>query len=416
MKKSITLVKIMTVVIAVAFTIPAFAHHEEVPESHLSVEVLHEQNRLEAGIRQLEMNEGKFSLNLYDPVMALGVLFHNSGRYYQAAESFRRTQHLIHRAKGVHAEEQIPSIDKLMLSLSGTGDFHGLDTQQHFRFRVASRSFVIGDDRLSAAKVKLADWYRATARFEEALSLYDEVRSDFEGRLSTDVEVRILRSEALTMFLANRCCAAEKLLSAYEVINDAATAGGVERRDAFSDYQDMAAMERRSVDDQSLARSSRYLGFATSRDVLRMMALKKPISMSSKRYVDFGDIDAAAVPVKAMGHPVAMCSHTFGQLVSREPSATELEISLTVTDHGHARNIRVEGDMPPKLKRYIMQSLKLGRYQTATNEDGVNISAELSFTQTFNFHDQPVSSRNQVPDWGDMLVAQTCQTRGLQRI
>lgn len=415
MNKPLLIFKGLLIVMAIVITLPASGHHEEVPVAALPEASFDEQKGLESTIAQIERVEGNFAFNLYEPLMALGNLYQATGRYYLAAETFRRTQHLTHRQLGVYTHAQMPSIDKLIKALAGAGDYHGIDTQQHFRFRVASRAFNPEDNRLVAAKVKLADWYRSTSRFEDALALYEEVDT---ANLATGDKVRVLRSQALTMYLADRCCAAEKLHQAYELAVQSDAVGPVEKLDAYSDYLDMAAIESKAPAATMTARAPKYLGFADAGDVLNMMALRKMHTFKERAevYVDFGEPEKNAPLVKIMGYPVAMCSNTFGKLVSRDTNDSQLHISMTVTDSGSPRDIEIRGEMPARLKRYVRQSLQLGRFQSATNDLGEPVSAPLAFTQNFAVHQQAVTSRNQVPQWSNMLVSQTCQTKGVQRI
>jgi len=111
------------------------------------------------------------------------------------------------------------------------------------------------------------------------------------------------------------------------------------------------------------------------------------------------------------------CGTTYATLVP--PSArTELAVDVTIdfNERDVPDEIELAGQLPAKLKRYLKRSLKSGRYRAATDDTGEPIPATLTFTQTFNEPDLSVTSRSEVDDWSRMMVAQTCQTQGIQRI
>lgn len=403
-------------------TEPVRAHHESglLGTAYSDRATLKEVKRLKSEIASLEVKKGQFSPALYKPVLDLAVHQQLMGNHADAIESLRRSQNIVHRRHGVYSERQIESLDLLNQSLGALGDIHGVDTLQHFRFAVAERSFGPGDLRLAASQLKLADWYRHTSRFKQALEMYETSISMIP---SSDIagHVRVLRSMALTHYLAGRCCGSELLAEALDLVEDSKGRAGVELLQAATDLVDLASIENRRVVPPIAIEGlpSEYLGFAERGDVLSLMGNAKvshPSAFNGITYVDFGEREPGEAPVPTVGHPVAMCGNTYDALVPASRGPISLDVTLTVSERGVPTDITIAGDVPHKLKRYLKRSLIAGSYRAATDASGTAVDAELSFTQTFDPRPGAVTSRSEVQNWSQMLVAQICQVEGVQRI
>lgn len=366
-------------------------------------------------ISQMEIDHGAYSTRLYTPLKELGELLDKNSRHEEAIEVFRRMQHLVHRHYGVHDQKQIESVDLMINSYAKLGDFNSIDKQQHFRYHVAKKAFDNPHPDLTTARIKIADWYRNTGRFTQALAWYEE-SLESASDMGPYAQIRVLRSEALTQFLSGKCCASEALLEALEIVS-AHPESGMEMSRSLEDLIDMLTLERKRI-ETDMARYDgppQYLGFASSRDVLKLMTLKSSPELGGELYVDFGEREPGAPAVATVGYPIAMCGTTLNRL-TRSTVPDSLSIELTVTDTGKPQNIEITGDVPIKLKRYLRESLQRSLFRSATDENGSTVSGTLKFTQSFQTHNEGVSSRDEVSTWSHMLVAQTCQIQGLQRI
>jgi len=373
-----------------------------------------EEHRLLQLIAEQERTDGPYATALYQPLRDLGELLDASGRHTEAIESYRRMQHLVHRHYGVLDEKQIESVDFIINSYAQLGDFHAVDTQQHYRYHVAQKAYTDPDPDMTAARLQIADWYRTTGRFSQALKWYEE-SLEHAAELGPDAQIRILRSEAMTQFLANKCCASEALLEALEIAGNHPDASA-DISQSLNDFLNMLAIERKRIESELLRvdEPPQYLGIAKQKDILELMVMNPHRDLGEEVYFDFGERDAGEPAVATVGYPIAMCGTTLDRLTRNYPA--ELDIELTVSDKGRPQNIEITGDVPIKLKRYLTESLKRSLFRSATDENGSNVSATLSFTQSFAVHDEIVTSRHEVSSWSQMLVAQTCQVQGLQRI
>ncbi len=359
--------------------------------------------------------EGAYSLQLYKPLKALGQLQTTTGRHLEAIESYRRMQHLIHRAHGVYDEAQLESIDLMIRAYAGIGDFNGIETQQHFRFSLATRAFEDPNEALSAARLKMADWYRNTGRFNQALALYQETLP-VAGNFGPEAEIRVLRSEALTMFLAGRCCATDSMYKALEVA-DSAYGLGIDTTQAINDLVSIATLEQKKLSESLLRVDAepRYLGISKAQEILRLTSLSRQKTTRGELYVNFGEPDEKAAAVETVGYPIAMCGNTLNAL-ARHKKPSEINVSLTVDENGRPRDITIDGEVPPKLKRYLTESLRKSLFTSATDHSGNAVAGSLSFTQRFDTHALTPTSSDPVSEWNHLLVAQTCQVQGVQRI
>lgn len=404
--------------------VEALADDDEL-DARLSLQAfLIEERVAKQEIAQLEASGGVYSSALYEPISALGRLQQQYEFHEDAIESFRRSQHLVHRLFGVYSDRQLETLDRLVQSYAALGDHSAFDVQLHFKYRVASRSFQPDDIRLIAAQLQLADWYRQSGRFRDALALYEKSAALLPA---TDIhgQVRILRSVALTRYLDDSCCATEVLADALAMLEASASEGGDERSgwevaEAAFDVLDMATLENQRRGVSGLAGvKSKYLGFSKRKQVLKLMGYAtrpglQPHTLDT--YIDFGERAADAPAIPTVGYPVAMCGTTFSALAPSTHRDVQMNVTMSVTEQGKPIDIEISGDAPLKLKRYLKRSLIAGKYRAATNETGEAVAGSLSFTQHFEAPKPSITSHSQVADWGRSLVAQACQIQGVQRI
>ncbi len=376
-------------------------------------------------IERIEREEGALSIELYQPLQELGLTLLENGEHELALDTFRRMQHLIHQTFGVHAPEQMKSVELIIEAYSHMGDFAEVETQQRFIYDVAKRAFAPGDPNLTHAKARLARWYRNTARFDEALKLY---RSALEELNKADEQrhVALLRAEALTLYLAGECCASEKLSEVAGIVANSDKFDFQEKRRAIVDHADMLTLER--ADGASVAYKT---AFAENDDPIdaAMLGLRNPravttailssrISFSSQRsIIDLPKessvlfSNAKPLPV-SIGNPVPVCSATVEEVLRTSNVATIngyfIDVDVEIDDRGRAQHIETDGNAPVALNRYLRSVLRETRYRPTTSSEGTASSSSISFRQTFAV-DNGVAMTNDLSGWNALLTKQACQ-------
>ncbi len=393
------------------------------------------QAKLKRLIADIERQEGAFSKQLYRPIRQMGLAQQLASDHVGALDSFRRLQHLVHRHYGVYSEYQIESIGFMIDSYRQLGDIKSIDRESHFRLNVARHADSDDPATTVYAALQLADWYRNTLRYSRALALYEESRTLIEQNKTEidyhDLRLRILRSEAFTMYLAGRCCATEKLQSA---VSYALSVGEYDRSEISSlavDSSDIRILEKskqelpdtyRSTGDKS---NPQFLGFSNHQAFLNMnrRALNPFVAVNSK-HIEFGRNDepllsfgTSTPPPVSVGQPVPMCGTTFQQLARTATNKdTYINVSLTIDETGSPGHIELEGNAPGKLKRYLRASLLASRFRPAATSEGEQVPSNLTFRQTFSTTDVIANSNSKVSSWNNMLVAQACQFASARRI
>jgi len=419
MKKMLRHLFAITIVTLVATPATAFAGsiNPEKESRQLDKTILQEIQRLKVQIQSAETEEGKFSSQILKPTLELGQFLQMTGHHQEAINEFERALHLIHQEHGVYSPRQLELLDLTISSYAAIGDFRAVDKRQLLRYRTAQKSFPPGDPKRIDAQVKMADWFRMTTRFDAALELYEESLKTLDNS-NPHVEVHLLRSIAMTNYLSGRCCAASSLQIALD-LSASNPDLGIEKARLAEDLIDMSILEGGNLPLHNTSFDSAYLGFSRQTQVVKMMASahrSRQHSPSSEVFVNFGDPDGKSEPVSTIGNPVAMCQTTFDTLAPRSSSDTTVNISMTINDRGRPSGIKIQGDAPVRLKRYLKASLREAKFRFKTDENGTPTDTSIEFTQYFDEDTRVVTSRSAVKQWSRVLVAQGCQTRGMQRI
>lgn len=391
---------------------------------------------LEREIKGIEETEGLLSPGLYAPLLRLGRDYQTAGQYERAIDIFRRMQNLVHQHDGVYSPLQTESVEFLIRTFIAAGQLEDADTQHLFLYGVAERNYEVHDVQMNVARLRLANWYRSTSRFRQALTLYEDARPIITTNGDNLELVKLLRSEALTLYLAGRCCASRKLEVATEI---AATDSNFDPQDKARvalEYADMLQLERQRMEAQSryLAVQSvnalkedmsrpRYLGVPNSRSVIeairklgnafvpsRSIMYVKPQPEGGDWLATLGIEKKEPLPV-TIGKPVPMCSATIEDFISPKDRNSLAEyyadVTLQVDVKGRPHNITMDGNTPARLVRYLRAVLEESRYSPAIGSDGEVIEGNLVFRQTFAIEPSP-SLPDNLSGWNALLTSQTC--------
>lgn len=376
----------------------------------------------------IEREEGALSMKLYQPLRRLGLDLLASGRTEDAIDTFRRMQHLVHRTDGVYSPHQIDSVELLIRGYQRLKDARNLEVQHRFIYDVADRNFDDNHPRMIEAHTRLGTWYRNTARYDDALAFYANAR---EGLAPDDTynQVKVLRAEALTLYLAGRCCASARLAEVERMVREGDGFDFEERKRAAFDLADMLMIERdlEAADDayrtaDSLpgrpreaallgARSPREVLSAIRRSTMRFSPAREVIEMPDQDNTLFGSAAPAPLP-PAIGEPVPVCSSTVQNVLRRSKydvlDEYFLDVDLTIDEKGRARNIETDGNVPVALARYVRLVLTESRYRPGLSGGKIAPTSKVSFRQTFST-DGTSFVGGGLADWNRMMTSQACK-------
>ncbi|MDZ7684430.1 MAG: hypothetical protein U5O39_05015 [Gammaproteobacteria bacterium] len=382
--------------------------------------------RLVDAVMKIEREEGALSMELYDPLQELGLTLLDNGEHELALDTFRRMQHLVHRHRGVYAPDQIESLELIIKTYRAMQDHRHLEIQHRFIYRVAEANFEANDPRMHEARSRLARWYRNTARFEKASTCMTHRCHSSPTRISR-TRIALLRAEALTLYLAGRCCASENLSAVATLVGKSNRYDFEERKRAMLDYADMLMMERSfEAAPETYAKASAMPGRAFDTAMLglrhpravRDAIIQGTMSFSTAREIielprEESNLFATANPLPAsIGNPVPVCSTTVRELLrSGNPAQLEkyfIDVNVEIDERGRPREIETDGNAPVGLNRYVRSVLAETRYRPRTTEKGRTTATRISFRQTFS-PERPVPMTDDIRGWSALMTSQTCQ-------
>ena len=367
---------------------------------------------------EARQSKEQFNETTYRPLRQLGLILQREGSHEASIEIFRQLQHLVHRNYGVYSSMQLESLDFLIESYAKLGDFKATDAQQHFYHRVSTRSFEPEELDYILANLKLADWYRNTMRFNDALELYEESIKTIDKK-SDKLRIRTLRAIALTKYLAGNCCAEEEVEQALTVLVNSNTADKTDRHNALTDYIDATYLVTNRNKSPALKRAQlgrdlepALLGFHDPAAFFDSLSTTKRLNKTNVEtlYIQSPQPDFTLGRGGA-DNKLAICNGTYTDLVKNKEQALTFDITVSVNSEGNAENISIDGKAPVKLVRYIRKALKKSRFRPAINDKGEPSDGSISFRQTFSTNssnDLAFTSSTEVSRWSSLLIAQSC--------
>lgn len=374
-------------------------------------------------IRHVESIEGQYSSALYGPLRRLGLALLEEGSAEQAVDVFRRMQNLVHRSHGVYSPVQQESIELLIEAHLRLGEFDVADTQHRFLHSVAERNYEPDSVAMRKARWRLANWYRNTGRYDRASSLYEETRKQIESvpELVSEM-VMLLRAEALTMYMAGRCCASEKLERALALSEQSADFDTQDRQHLALEYADMLMMERKSRRAGSVYATSvgqavedtvpRFLGLYSPRKVVEIIDSIHVGSnaMAEVHYLAQEETEDESLPT-VIGFPVTVCSSPIAHMSQDDVAEFYIDVELEVDETGRARQVELDGEAPFTLFRYFRTVLLKSRYRPQIDENGNLTRGKLAFRERFGVDEGP-RAFDDVGAWSAMMVSHACSAHG----
>lgn len=138
-------------------------------ESAASLEVYREV------IEEMETEDGPYTPELAQELMALGELYQRQGEHEKALDAFARAGQLARINSGLWSLEQVPGIENMIESLIALGEIREANDKHAYLVYLHERHYGRDDPRILPALLRLADWQ---------MQAFDQgVRFEAEGML-----------------------------------------------------------------------------------------------------------------------------------------------------------------------------------------------------------------------------------------
>ena len=368
------------------------------PQHILALNLIDHRAKLQSQIQHIIDTKGPDAPALYRPLRQLGVHHLEQRQYQQSAEIFKSALSLMRRNSGVWAIEQQQMLQLLIQTYARLGDLNKANRLANLQHQLFAREYEPHEEPMLIASIRLGDWYRNTTRYGEALNIYDEVRDLLSQQEQEYLLIGLLRREALSLYLAERCCAAEKLDQVYRLMQDMPEFDLSDRREAKLAAVDLAILEQKrsripTFDDLEYHAASppRILGLKGRADV--RVATRERFFLHHTTIIEVTDNSTSVFPKRelrpavAVGSPMPMCSQAVTEFVParlrNEMNQFYVDVEVRVNQKGKPVDINLEGNVPKKLRRYVRRILENSRYRPAIDQQGQMNEADLVFRQTF---------------------------------
>lgn len=377
-------------------------------------------------IAAIEGEAGNHAAALYPALRQLGLELQTKGEHVAALTPFRRMQSLVHRELGVDSPMQADSIEQMIRSYVAIGDLRSADQQHEFLYTLLKTAYPADSEQLLAARWRLATWYRSSFRYSQALTLYAQSRDQLDNN-KPELQ-RLLRAEALTLFLAGHCCAAKKLQQAtglVEQIQSPAFTNLEHSQQLHLDYADALMLDqnpraaKHAYQKLGKTQAATLLGLNSARAVKLAEHQARPGYDPHAQIItgrQLGRDWIAATRIEPMpntiGEPVALCTAALASDYSRQQFAEYfVDIKINLDNKGRIEDLWLQGNAPSYLVRYLKTVLENSRYRPAISSTGDMLADSISFRQTFNSGDaQPL--KDDINGWSSLLTRRTCTRIG----
>ncbi|MFT4632927.1 MAG: hypothetical protein ACI8PP_001580 [Candidatus Pseudothioglobus sp.] len=361
----------------------------------------------------------------------------DAGHYTDAIASIHQLQGAIHRLYGVDTIEQVESLIWLIECYGKLNQFNRVDQQQEFLFSLAARTLNEQDPRFQYARLRLANWYLRSLRYERALMLYDVVGEWAEKGLPAntgeqqEILLMSLRGEALARYVSGMCCASKPMLRVHQITSESGDFDIEHKQSALQDYVNILFLERNHGDAspllQSLAESHDamspvLLGFSKPGDMAIAVNRARHLSTghvtsykASKRHNAIAFNSAPDLPI-VLGDPISICGDQIQTLVQgrnrRRLATLYVDVSMRIDKKGRATDVQMTGNTTSKVRRYLAQAIRKIRFRPGVSTTGEIDDVRLEFRQVFTTAAAPSRFRD-VSSWSRVLASHNCQISAL---
>ena len=344
------------------------------------------------------------SHDLYRQAYLLANTHLSNGNYDDAIQSLKNMQSLVHRHVGVYSPMQFESIDSLIGVYLITNNFKEANRLQLFRFDIAKRNFSSASRDMLQPLLIMANWNRRSKNYRHSLARLELAMEIIRRhQLSTNNLIDALRSQSLTLYLSGSCCAD---LPLREIVRLESSSGNeVGKTNAITLLTDMLFLMGRSesaIDflnkteskthntSQPTRHAPVFLGFPKQLDVydsfLDTLYFPQKVARMEVQFIK----SPSPKPLKGsvvVGNPVPLCRQGINNLLGSTSKRLDqyfVDVKMEVTKTGHASGIKLNGNAPLKLRRYIKNVLKKAKYRPGRTDNKFAAKTTLAFHQTFS--------------------------------
>jgi tetratricopeptide (TPR) repeat protein len=370
-------------------------------------------------IHIIESLEGAFTSELLDLHSDLGTLYYASSDFDLAIESFRKAQHITHRNDGVYSLEQLEFVDSITMLNIKTGRVEDADQQQRFYYSINVRNYGEDDPRMLPAMNKMADWFKASGQFNEAMRTYEKALAVIDKFNLGDTEkLEPLRGLSTVIYLKGSCCSDDPLGQALHIVMTDPGSDHVDELDALIHLADMHMIrKKREVAKKyyqdawnrlgaenplthEIFDAPELLGVSRVEDVHKAYYLTVEgrsasnrtiirVATSNENSYNVGYSPKRKEPATSViGEPLSLC-HSQALALARTSDTEDLaqylvDINFTVTSEGSVRNVSLlDSNAPRKLQKYVTNTLRQSRYRPTFREGEAVETKNIKLRQTF---------------------------------
>lgn len=404
---------------------------------------------LNHSIELREKVDSAHSTTLVIALRSLADLYAKTDRHPEALDALRRAQHITHLNDGVFTLQQLPIVDKIIwLNIVGE-QTQFADQQQRFYYLINENNYGEDDARLLPALLKLSDWYRKTAQFQEALVTYEKTIELVENQLgnSNVALLRPLRDMSSVLYLLGKCCPVEPLDRVVQILLDNPEVDVAEKLEAIMRLADMQTLAKgeqsagqfyhrvwqmlKPGKAQEIFREPRRLGISRWNNVItayRRAAESIPGHINRHRRLVSDDPMVAANPVidlstgnqrarkkrrnELIGSPLPLCFPQILHLMNgaeKDLASFYVSMEFNVDRDGRVSGIKVvDANAPPRVKGYVRHLLNLTRYRPRLDDGQPVLTERVSIRQTFESHEKH-NTVDAIQDFSNVATFQGCQ-------
>ena len=340
---------------------------------------------IQKGLDTMERSINPFSTELIDGLMAKGVTLFALNQPREAEDSFRRSQHIMHRDQGVYGENQLPVISWLTKTNLKSGLAEFADREQKFALRVAEKAF--GPDSIKMLPhLNNIGAYFATRGgtippmlhsperlqrdllFKSSIEMYRKAVTIIEDNYGEN-DPRLVHSlrglaKARMLQMTNRRRAEAPLIRSLSIVESDPDSGITDRAQAMVDLADLYTM---LTDDRA---GQIYL------DAWQLLQENE---------------DTMRIANDLFGSPTRLYPRYKGLVyLDRQPDAgrgTPLIVNLeyTVNTNGKVGPIRVlEKNVPNEQVRLLRYRMKTSKYRPRIHDGEIVKTEGLNFIQQYS--------------------------------